>query len=127
MRVLLVEDEHEQAVLFAQVLEILGYTVDIVGNAEEAQSRLTVQSYALLLADWDLRGAMLGDALIDWALARDAGIKTVLFSNHPQVAEVAAQCGAHAAFRKIDGIGRLRQLVTELAPPSLMTIARSAR
>ena len=48
-KVLLVEDDYEQAILFAQVLEISGYSVEIVASAEEAQVRLQAEPLTLLL------------------------------------------------------------------------------
>ena len=93
-----------------------GYSVEIVANAEEGQARLAAEPFALLLADWDLGGGMNGDALILWARAHCPGVHTVLFSNHPQVDEIAAACGADVAFRKIEGIAKLRQLVKRMVP-----------
>lgn len=116
MRILLVEDDHEQAMLFTQVLQLVGYAVETTSSAEEAQVRLASAPFALLLADWDLADGMQGDALIRWAKARDPGIKTVLFSNHPQVHEIAAACGADASYQKTDGIARLRELIARLVP-----------
>jgi len=115
-KILLVEDDPEQVRLFSQVLELSGYQVASVHSAEEARARLTAEPFALLLADWDLGGGMQGDELIRGTKAEHVGIKAMLFSNHPQVNEVAAACGADAAFRKIEGIVKLRQLVKELAP-----------
>jgi DNA-binding NtrC family response regulator len=114
--ILMVEDDHDQAALFSQVLQMSGYAVEDVASAEEAQARLAAQSFALLLADWDLGGGMKGDALILWAKAQCPGIKTILFSNHSQVVGIAATCGADAAFRKIDGVVKFRQLVATLVP-----------
>jgi DNA-binding NtrC family response regulator len=115
-RILLVEDDPEQAILFAKMLEMFGYPMETVASAEEAQTRLTAEPFALLLADWDLGGGMNGDALIAWAKMQYPGMKTILFSNHPQVDEIAATYGADAAFRKIEGIVKLRQLMTDLVP-----------
>ena len=115
-KVLLVEDDYEQAVLFAKVLEMAGYTVENVAGAEEAQALLTAEPFALLLADWDLGGGMQGDALICWTKARYPDTKTILFSNHPQVEEIAKSCRSDATFRKIEGIVKLRQLMKTLLP-----------
>ena len=115
--ILMVEDDEEQANLFGHVLRRAGYAVEIAGDAEAAQARLIAASRDLLLADWDLAGGMNGDALIAWAKARYPGLTTILFSNHPEVEEVAAACGADAAYRKIDGIVKLRQLLKELTHP----------
>jgi len=115
-KLLLVEDDAEQAVLFTNVLRAAGYEVVATATAEEAQERLTAEPFPLLLADWDLGGGMNGDALICWAKARDPQLKTILFSNHFEVAAVAGACGADASFRKVEGIAPLRRLVARLAP-----------
>ena len=118
VKVLLVDDDNEQGMLFGQVLEMSGYSVEIVANAEAAQARLAAEPFALLLADWDLGGGgMNGDALILWAKTHDPDMKTILFSNHPEVDEIAVACDADAAFRKVEGMIPLRQLVS--SPASL--------
>ncbi|HEX2949747.1 MAG TPA: response regulator [Armatimonadota bacterium] len=114
-KILLVDDDHEQAILYTQVLEASGYAVAFVENAEDAQARLSVEPFDLLLADWDLGPhRMQGDALIAWAKEYVPQIKTILFSNHMEVDEVAAACGADAAFRKVEGIVPLRNVVSRL-------------
>ena len=118
-KVLLVEDDYDQALLFAQVLKMSGYVEETVSNAGEAQARMAAEPFALLLADWDLEGGMNGDALIAWTKTRYPGMKSILFSNHPGVDEIAAACGADAGFRKIEGIIKLRELVASLAPPGV--------
>ena len=85
-------------------------------TAARAQAYLRTEPYALLLADWDLGGGMAGDTLIVWAKKEQPGLKTVLFSNHPELDAVAAASGADAAFRKISGVDLLRQLIIRLAP-----------
>lgn len=117
-KILLVEDDREQAILYAQVLEASGYDVVVTESAEEAQARMTAEAFDLLLADWDLgAGMMTGDTLIVWAKAHDPTIKTILFSNHFEVLDLVKACGADAAFRKVEGILPLRRLVSELVPP----------
>jgi DNA-binding NtrC family response regulator len=115
-RILLVEDDREQALLFTQVLEMSGYDVTAVVHAHDAQAQLSAHAYALLLTDWDLPGDLQGDALITWAKHHNAALRTVLFSNHSRVLEVADACGADAGFRKTDGILKLRALMTTLTP-----------
>ncbi|MHB0935431.1 MAG: response regulator [Armatimonadota bacterium] len=115
--ILLVEDDADQALLFAQVLDVCGYPVTVARSAADAQARFATETFALLLADWDLGGGMNGDALITWAKAAYPGMQTVLISNHPEVNDLATACGADAACRKIDGIAHLRRIVTGLVPP----------
>lgn len=115
-KVLLVEDDPEQAILFAQVLAVSGYDVTTVANAEEAQARMADSAYALLLVDWDLGSGINGDTLICWAKDHAPDSKTILFSNHTQVDELAAACNADGWFRKIEGAAPLRQLVKRLIP-----------
>lgn len=118
MTILLVEDDGDQALLFAQVLTLSGYRVTTVDSAAAAQARLIEAPVDLLVTDWDLPGGQGGDALIVWVRTRYPGIKTVLFSNHDRVHEVARACGANAGYRKIEGIGRFRELICSLVAQS---------
>jgi len=115
-KILLVEDDYEQALLFSRVLTACGYVVIDTAIAEEAQAKLAAEPFDLLLADWDLGSGMNGDALINWAKARYSDLKAILFSNHQEVNEMARACGADAAFSKVEGITPLRQLVSSLVP-----------
>lgn len=113
MRILLVEDDLEQALLYAQVLELSGYTVCTAMSAEEALQLLTNTEFALLISDWDLP-TMKGDDLISLIKTRYPFMKTVLFSNHARVNDACLQCHADAFFRKLEGITRLRQITSNL-------------
>lgn len=111
--ILLVEDDRDQAMLFTQVLRLGGLQVDTAITAEDAVCRLNDLCFSLLLADWDLPG-MKGDALITYAKSHCPAMKTMLYSNHASVDEIADACHADAWFRKSDDIFRLRQLVRDL-------------
>lgn len=116
-RILIVEDDPDQAMLFAQVLSLYHYQVVTVATAEEAVEQLAASPFALLLADWDLPGGgMHGDALISLVKTRFPGVKTVLYSNHAHVKAAADAAGADACFRKFEGIHKLRELVNALLP-----------
>jgi DNA-binding NtrC family response regulator len=112
-RILLVEDDPDQAQLFALILKMDGYEVLKTTDAESALARLTEDRVALLLADWDLPG-MKGDRLITTVKAQDPTIKAILFSNHAHVAESAATCSADEWFRKMDDPARLRRMIAHL-------------
>ncbi len=114
-RILLVEDDPDQALLFGQVLKSSGYLVITVATAEDAQQALAASPFDLLLADWSLPG-MKGDTLISRAKALYPAMKTLLYSNHTDVDTAAAQVGADAWFRKIEGVVRLRQTIRPLLP-----------
>ncbi|MHB9024082.1 MAG: response regulator [Armatimonadota bacterium] len=109
-RILLVEDDPEQALLFGQVLRSFGYDVDTVTTAEEAQEHLEASPFDLLLADWQLP-LMKGDALITLVKSQHPEIGTILFSNHTNVRQAAELAGADAWLRKFEGIDELRRLV----------------
>ena len=112
-RILMVEDDPEQAMLFAMLLKSAGYNTTNVVNAEAALAALTQSSYDLLLADRDLP-VMKGEALITFVKAEYPALKTLLFSNHANVDKIAAACGADAWFRKSDNIFNLRQIIADL-------------
>jgi len=110
-RILLVEDDPEQAELFALILS--DYEVIIAPDAESALVRLVETPFALLLVDWDLPG-MKGDALITTVKAHYPDTRTILFSNHSHVDMVAATCGADSWYHKMDSTAHLRRLVADL-------------
>ena len=112
-RILIIEDDPDQSMLFAQVLSMGGYQVQVAGDAEMALGYLAQSAYNLLLVDWDLP-VMTGDALINLVKVQYPASKTVLFSNHMDVDRIAADCGADAWFRKSDDIFRLRKMIAEL-------------
>lgn len=112
--ILLVEDDHEQAQLFAQLLSRNGgYTVVIASTAEKALDELASGVFALLLTDWDLPG-MSGSDLIAQVKPLFPTMKAILYSNHRHVDEVCADCGADRWFRKSDDIFHLRHIVDEM-------------
>jgi len=112
-RILMVEDDPEQAMLFGHVLKTSGYQVDRVATAEEAETSLDATPYDLLLADWALP-KMQGDELIRLVKVQHPGLKTLLFSNHADVDKAAAEVGADAWLRKIEGVHQLRETIREL-------------
>ena len=116
-RILLVEDDPEQALLFGQVLKASGYLVVTVATAEEAQETLATSPFELLLADWSLP-TMKGDTLISLAKTQYPAMKTLLFSNHADVDKAAETVGADAWYRKIEGVTRLRRAIRTLLSPN---------
>lgn len=115
-RILLVEDDPEQAILFQNVLAIVGYDVAATDDAETALARLTERAFDLVLVDWDLPG-MKGDAFITLVQQQYPATKTMLFSNHPDVDVAARACHADAWMVKNQGIKRLREVVASVLQP----------
>lgn len=112
-RILLVEDDPDQADLFMQVLALAGYDVAWASSAEDAEARAREDGFTLAVVDWDLPG-MNGDEFVRLLKASHPAIKTLLYSNHANVHEAAADSGADAWLRKSDGIRRLREMVAQL-------------
>ena len=56
MRILLVEDNEKLAKGIADVLSGSGFQVDVVGDGEEAEAALLVQTFALVILDLNLPG-----------------------------------------------------------------------
>lgn len=112
-RIILVEDDRDQAMLFTQVLAPIGRPVSAVETADDALACVDDAPVALLITDWDLPG-MKGDELIATLRTQRPEMKTLLYSNHTHVDTAAAHCGADAWFRKTDGITQLRLLVRRL-------------
>jgi len=112
-RILLVEDDQDQADLYQSVLAMAGYEVTASYDAETALARLAEGAYDLTLVDWDLPG-MKGDAFITQVQARAPKVKTVLFSNHFDVDDAARACHADAWLLKSEGIQRLRETLARV-------------
>jgi len=112
LRILLVEDDPDQAALFARVLTLAGYDVCHTATAEAAMDRVVENRFVLAVVDWDLPG-MHGDDFIREVKTTRPGLKTLLYSNHTNVGEAAAASGADAWLRKSDGIRRLREIVAQ--------------
>ena len=117
-RILMVEDDEDQAMLFTLMLSTYDFAVVATADAESALAHLAETPVDLVLADWNLPGIK-GDALIVTVRAQYPAIKTILFSNHIHVETAAVACGADSWFRKMDDTARLRQLMNDLlAKPS---------
>ena len=117
LHILLVEDDAEQAILYAGVLRTAGYEVVSADSAEKAVELLAAEEFHLALIDWDLPG-MTGDTLICLLRTEYPTVKTLLFSNHIDVNRIAESCGADAWLRKTEGILRLRTMIADLLQPS---------
>jgi DNA-binding response OmpR family regulator len=116
-RILLVEDDPDQAELFARVLVMKEYEVVMALDTEAALARLRERRFDLVLLDWDLPG-MKGDAFVYLLKLEHPEVKTMLFSNHIDIAEVARVSGADAWMLKSEGIARLRKIIADLLQPS---------
>lgn len=112
-RILLVEDDIEQAMLFEQVLQISGYNIEVAKTAEEALEQLGKQQYDVLLTDW-LLPAMGGDALITTTRRAYPAMKTILLSTGSRIEEAAKACQADGVFRKTENYQILRQLIADI-------------
>ncbi len=112
-KILLVEDDPDQAKLFETVLTMTGYEVVTAPSVQAAIAVTRERAFDLALVDWDLPG-IAGDAYILLVKVEFPQVKTLLFSNHPDVEEAARACGADAWMLKTEGIQRLRNIVVEL-------------
>lgn len=112
-KLLLVEDDQEQAILFAHVLSQAGNEVSTSPTAEDAMTKLTQGVYDVVIIDWDLPG-MKGDTMVTILRTEYPLLKTMLYSNHADVESVARHCGADSWFCKSDDIKRLRKRVTNI-------------
>jgi len=117
-RILLVEDDPEQADLFARALVISGYDVETALDAGAALALLREGAFDLMLLDWDLPGIK-GDALIYLLKVEFPALKTMLFSNHTDIVEIGRISGADAWMMKSDGIHRLREIIAGLLQPEV--------
>lgn len=121
--ILLVEDDADQAALFALVLRMAGYQVTNAGDAETAYELLTERHFDLVLTDWQLPG-MWGDVLISKIHARFLSTPTILMSNDPQARLTAHTVKATAWHSKQDGIMRLRSVVANALQGNTSNVQR---
>ena len=75
MRILIIEDEKEQAENLKEILELKGFAVDWVDEVEKAQSRLSLyrSEYSVVLLDLSIKG---GDGMELLKSARADGVMT---------------------------------------------------
>lgn len=117
-RILIVEDDADQQLLFAQLLTGSGYQVDTVGDAESALDRLSTEQIDLVLTDFYLPG-MSGGELIMCLHDRAVVVRTILMSSCHDVGYEAARCHADGWFGKQEGIQAMRTAIAVvLASPA---------
>lgn len=121
--ILVVDNEDDIRNLFALVLEQAGHTVIMAPSGAAAVSVLTTTPLHLVLTDYDMPD-MRGDHLITVIRAQRIPVKTVLASGHPQVAHIAARCGADGCFRKGDPLPQLLAMVTAVLETPITTPCR---
>jgi DNA-binding response OmpR family regulator len=78
-RILLIEDDRDNAELFVLGLRSGGYTVDVAETAALARTRLAGVRYAVVIVDWRLPD---GDGIEIADLAAATGAKTILASGY---------------------------------------------
>ena len=78
-RILLVDDEPDIRQLFAHLLLLDGYSVDLAATVQEAKARLSTQTYDLVITDWRLPDGD-GRLIADWAA--ELGAKTFVISGY---------------------------------------------
>lgn len=97
--ILVVDNEEDIRNLFALVLEQAGYTTITAPSGDTALSVLTTTPIDLLLTDYEMP-EMRGDQLIAVIHAQRLSVKTILASGHPNIAQLATECGADDYYRK---------------------------
>ena len=109
--ILLVEDDPDIRELLAIILNLAGYRVTAMPDAERAWMHLQKSDdIDLVLTDYHLPG-MPGDALIRQLLARSEHVPAVLMSAHPDIGIVASACGADAVFCKVTSTIELLEII----------------
>ncbi|HEY3377421.1 MAG TPA: response regulator [Armatimonadota bacterium] len=117
-RILLVEDDADQAQLYTMVLSLAGYQVTTAVDAERAAAQYAQAPVDLVLSDWNLPG-MRGDQFLGTLVHAHLPVKTVLMSNHASVEHAAKCCGADAWFYKGSPLAQLKALIAGLLTPAM--------
>ena len=108
---LIVEDDDDQLALYVFALQSMPCEILTAGDGQDALVRLADTPVTLVLTDWYLP-TLNGDALVREITRCYPDVLTILMSTHAHVREVAHECGATGWYRKNDGIGRLRTVVS---------------
>jgi DNA-binding response OmpR family regulator len=78
-RILLVEDDPDRAEVMVTVLREEGYVVDLAATLAQAQERLAIDRYAVVIADWKLPDGD-GTLIAEWGST--LGAKTMVMSGY---------------------------------------------
>jgi len=97
--ILVVDNEEDIRALFALMLKHAGYTAITAPSGDTALSVLTTTPVDVVLTDYEMPG-MRGDQLITTIRAQCLPVKSILASGHPNIAQLAAECGADGYYRK---------------------------
>jgi len=114
--IVLVEDDQDIRELFTIVLEQAGYIVTAVEDGHTAQAVLHTGCGGLLITDYHLPDTY-GSWLIGYAQTVAPHLVTMLISADPQVASLAAGCGARAWFLKGEPLGEFLATVATICTP----------
>lgn len=107
--ILVVADDPDQSTLFSLVLERAGYRVTSVATARAALSRISKESFDLIITDYMLPDFN-GDVLIEQIRQQGIETKIVMMSNHVDAHSIARKSNADGCYPK-DDIFRLQKLV----------------
>jgi two-component system response regulator FlrC len=97
--VLLVEDDEDVRGMFDALLQMFGYAVVPVADAEQALEALEVDTFDLVLTDYQLPGIN-GNDLVRIVHQHDSDVRVILMSGYDELPEIAKACAADAYFAK---------------------------
>ena len=67
MRALIVEDDHDQALYNSEALARLGIHSEIVDTSTEANLKMHISNYDVIMVDMELKGGTRGEEVLDYA------------------------------------------------------------
>lgn len=114
-KILVVDDMEEQRAVASQILEILGYSVDVAPSGEEAVAMCQKAEYALIVLDMIMPGGMDGLATYEKIATFRPGQKAVIASGFSDTSSVrkAQDLGAGPYIKKPYSVNSLAKIISE--------------
>jgi len=119
-KILVIDDMVEQRHIASEILELLGYSVDVAASGEEAVDKCRATPYDLLVLDMIMPGGMDGFATYKQICLFQPNQKAVIASGYSDTSNVrmAQELGAGAYLKKPYTVNNLAKAVSrELSAP----------
>jgi len=114
-KILVVDDMKEQRAVASEILEVLGYSVDVAPSGEEAVAMCQKTEYALIVLDMIMPGGMDGLATYEKISTFKPGQKAVIASGFSDTSSVrkAQDLGAGPYIKKPYSVNSLAKAIAE--------------
>ncbi|MEM9530657.1 MAG: response regulator [Pseudomonadota bacterium] len=126
-KILVVEDEPALRKVVSQMLEALGYSVQVAGDAAQAQRILTTgPQFDLVLTDWLMPGEMDGLMLARWIRNKYPHMKILIATGYSDAVEDATQSAEFPVLFKPYSRAELKLRIDEARAPGTGSRSRAS-